>query len=534
MDRARLEQALIAADQAGDVQAARQLAAALRSPSPPPAQPAAPAQPSRGEGIARQVARTGRAIGQGVASAGDLIQQGIGLGDTPAPWSPVNILAEPFRQAGVKIPTPSGLVTQLTEHEMLEPQTRGERIADDVVRGGAAALVGTPGAGIARAGGGAVSKLLAASSPVRQAVAGSAAGGASGIAREAGVGQTGQAIAGLVAGGAVAPKAIGTKKPEFVTPPGHSRGVAKILEGIAGKQSVEDLASIKNQRVVNEKVRRVIGLGPKDEITPKALQSVREQAGEVYERVASAGEIVPDQVYAKQLASLLTESRKVGGVFKGANVGSTNQIQELVSSLWQPKFNAKSTVEYIKQLRDDAKSNLSQFNTDPQRRALGKAQQKASGILESQLERHLQSSGNGKLYGEYRNARELIAKTYTIEKALNPANGNVSALKLAKDVQKGKPLSGELRQIGEAATATPKAFKTLDNSRPGFSPLDVYGAGGLGGLGLAATGDPISLLAGAVVPLGRAAARNVLLNPPSARDIRAPLLGTMAQENSER
>lgn len=348
----------------------------------------------------------------------------------------------------------------------------------------------------------------------RQAGSAVAGAGAGQAAAEAGLGTTGQIIANVAAGGVTAPRKAPTS--DFAAPPENVRGVRKVLEGVAGKQSVEDLASIKNQSVVNAKAKAAIGLGKKDQLTPDALKSVRDEAGKVYEKVASAGEIQTDRTYAKQLTDMLAETTKVGKDFKGANVGANKQIGELVQTLWQDKFDARNAVDYIKQLRDDSKDNLSKFNTDPARKALGKSQRRAADILEEMVGRNLKQAGNGKLAKEWKNARELIAKTYTIEGALNPSTGNVSAAKLAKQFQKGKPLSGELKEVAAAATKTPKAFKdaAVNTSKPGFSPLDMYGGGGLGLGASLLLGDPTGLAAGLAVPAARGVARNMLLAPP--------------------
>jgi len=78
----------------------------------------------------------------------------------------------------------------------------------------------------------------------------------------------------------------------------------------------------------------------------------------------------------------------------------------------------------------------------------------------------------------FREARQTIAKTYSVENALNVKTGTIDAKKLAAQLQKGKPLSGELKQVGEFGTAFPTAVKTPETmgSIPQISPLDVGGA----------------------------------------------------------
>ena len=102
-----------------------------------------------------------------------------------------------------------------------------------------------------------------------------------------------------------------------------------------------------------------------------------------------------------------------------------------------------------------------------------------------------------------RESRQLIAKTYSVENALNPASGTVDAKMLAGQLAKGKPLSGELKEAASFAAQFPKAAQPIEamGSLPQLSPLD-YLAGG----GLAATlGNPLALAAIMGRPMARAA-----------------------------
>jgi hypothetical protein len=122
------------------------------------------------------------------------------------------------------------------------------------------------------------------------------------------------------------------------------------------------------------------------------------------------------------------------------------------------------------------------------------------------LERAAEASGKPEILSKYLNARATIAKSYSVEKALNAATGNVSALKLGVQLSKGKPLSGDIKKVGEFGAQFPKAARELNESLPGVSPLDYALGGGLG----VATGNP-GLMAAA---LGRPAVRSLILSKP--------------------
>jgi hypothetical protein len=110
----------------------------------------------------------------------------------------------------------------------------------------------------------------------------------------------------------------------------------------------------------------------------------------------------------------------------------------------------------------------------------------------------------------YREARKLIAKTYTVQKALNAETGDVSAQTLARELGKGKPLSGDILTAAQAGAAFPKATQALKETPKALSPLD-FGAAGLGLMG--SGGNPLA----AAGLIARPAARAALLSSPAQR-----------------
>ena len=139
--------------------------------------------------------------------------------------------------------------------------------------------------------------------------------------------------------------------------------------------------------------------------------------------------------------------------------------------------------------------------------SLGKANKEAAKVLENTIENHLANTKQTDLLEKFRDARQLIAKTYTVEKALNQTTGTVDAKKLAAQLQKGKPLSGELKSVAEFGQAFPKAVQTPETmgSLPQFNPLDYFA-----GLVVGGTTGP----AGATAAFARPALRSVALSQP--------------------
>lgn len=302
------------------------------------------------------------------------------------------------------------------------------------------------------------------------------------------------------------------RKEGYVVPPATTNPslLNRTLEGAAGKITTAQLAAMKNQDATNALARRAVGLSNDVPITPETLTGLRASAGKVYEQIGNAGDIVADSQYLDDLAALGNSVDEIAKSFPEANVGASKEIGKLVDSMLQDKFSSKSALEYVKQLRNQAKLNLSPLAAaDPSKQALGMAQREAAGALEDMIMRHLVANGDEEVAQMFGQARKLIAVSHTIENALNESTGNVKATELAGQLKRGKPLSGELEIAAKFAQAFPKAAREVTESMPGISPLDFYASGGASAL----TGNLLPML----YPAARMAIRHALLTGPGQK-----------------
>lgn len=265
------------------------------------------------------------------------------------------------------------------------------------------------------------------------------------------------------------------------------------LEGFAGKIKTGQAASIKNQAVTNELARKGLGIDADTPITKDLLTEIRGAAGKAYEAIRGAGDIVADKQFGTDLARI---TQRFQGAAKDFPELAGDDVAKIVASVNKPQFTADSAVDAISILRDKASSAYAKGEKD-----LGGAYRSASKALEDAIERKLIESGDTATLKGFQDARKLIAKTYTVEKALNQS-GNVNAQKLAADLGKGKPLSGELKTIAEFAATFKKAAQNVDGigSVPAVSPLDAA-------VGVMAGGLP-----GAAWFVGRPATRGLILS----------------------
>jgi hypothetical protein len=270
----------------------------------------------------------------------------------------------------------------------------------------------------------------------------------------------------------------------------------RLMEGFAGKQTTAQAASVRNQEVTNTLARRALGLADDAPITPEALRAVRQEAGRAYQALDEIP-ITADVHYGRALQALTSRQSQAAQGFPGRGA---DPLAAEVQALWQPEFTGGQALAKISLLRDQAKAAFRAGDG-----SLARGLNGAASALEDVLDRNLQQMGNPQLLQNYRAARAQIARAHTVERALNPGTGNVSARVLGKEIAKGKPLTGELRAAGQTGLAFPKATAEVNESMPGVSPLDFA----VGGLSTAA-GSP----AGWGMLFGRPLVRNALLSAP--------------------
>jgi hypothetical protein len=271
--------------------------------------------------------------------------------------------------------------------------------------------------------------------------------------------------------------------------------------------SAVPVASIRNQDVTNKLAAKSLGLADDAVITPDLLKSVRDKAGQVYASISNAGMIVPKKAYHDALDKAGEAAVKAEMNFPNE---TSKKILETIGSVRKDAFDAGSAVSRISQLRTEADVAYRAGNKD-----LGKATKDAANALEDAIESHLKDLNQPDALNKFKDARQLIAKTYTIEKALNPKTGSVDAKALAARLKAGKPMSGELKEIGEFGLAFPKASQMPEKigGTIGISPLDYTMAGLTGSASYLGGEDKESSALNAAIALGlRPAARKAVLS----------------------
>lgn len=272
----------------------------------------------------------------------------------------------------------------------------------------------------------------------------------------------------------------------YVIPPSQMKPSwgMRALESISGKAETANVASMKNQEVTNKLARQSLGLAPEVPLSKESMKSYRRaQHGMGYDPVRDVGIINLGKSFNTSLDDIIKANTGEGSIPAAEN----KQVTELVNSYKTKDLtfvNSSDLVDAIRVLRENADEAFGKGET-----ALGKANRKIASTYEDALDNALQQFKQPELLQNYRNARQNIAKSFTVGDAIKEGSGNVDAKKLAAALQKEKPLSGELEtaarfgNVFRQSAKTPEEIGSVVNN---LRPVSAVIGGSVGGLPAAA------------------------------------------------
>lgn len=313
----------------------------------------------------------------------------------------------------------------------------------------------------------------------------------------------------------------------------------RLVEMLGGKVGTAQEASVRNQATTNKLAARSLGLSEDAPITLDSLNAVRAEAGKAYDQVRQVGPVKPDQQFADDVGAVRERISGVDKDFPGSEPSpllkqiatlthTTSATDPLTLNKLPVTFDANAAVTKIKQLRDAA--DVAGRSGD---KGLASGYKDLSDALESQIGRSLQArvaagdkSIDPNAVANFQAARQQIAKTYTVQKALNPANSDVSTASLASQ-NKAKPgvMSGDLLTAANFGGAYEKAAQSpakigsagVNHLEGGLTGIAALLGGMLGGHsehGMLGTAAGVGL--GLGLPFARRGAVNYALGPGQA------------------
>lgn len=290
----------------------------------------------------------------------------------------------------------------------------------------------------------------------------------------------------------------------YVVTPGSVAPTGKnvLSERIAGKTTLEQLASVKNQTVTDKIVRKAAGLDETAPLTSDAMKAIRaEEYVKGYEPVKQIGKIATDDTYLNDLINI--ENKHIGPnrSFEGA---VPPDVEKLVKTYTVGDFNSADAVNAAKTLKEQANGAFKRGETE-----IGQAKLEVVKALENQIGRTLESIGTPEtlaMLDQFKTSRQRMAISHTIEDAIREGSGSVDAKKLAADIQKGRYMTGDLKTAAEFANVFPRVSQAASAiGTPGASTmLQNSLSGALASAGGAAFGSQYGGTAaalGAMLPL---------------------------------
>jgi hypothetical protein len=310
----------------------------------------------------------------------------------------------------------------------------------------------------------------------------------------------------------------------YVATPGSVSPTGKnvVAERMAGKTHLEQLASVQNQTVTDKLARRAAGLPETAPLTSATMQDIRKvEYAKGYEPVKKLGQIKTDEAFLGDLINVESKYTGAAGSFPEA---IPEQVTNLVKNFTKDKFDAGDAVDVTRKLREQAKADFKRGEND-----LGMARISVSNALENQIERALTSANRpdaATILEQFKASRQRMAVSHTIEDAIKEGGGSVIASKLARDIQSGKYVSGDIKTIAEFSNVFPRVSQTPSQiGTPGAGTM--MGRSLSGGAGAAAgfamggpTGAGFGGALGAIAPeMVSAGMRNYLLSPTGQRNL---------------
>lgn len=294
----------------------------------------------------------------------------------------------------------------------------------------------------------------------------------------------------------------------IVVPPSELGRGSDTIASVGGKAATQQQAAKRNQFGWQRAAREDIGLsGEALPISRKELLSIREEAGAPYREIQTIQREAEVQLQDR-LRELAKESDPHAALIKMEEPAMKESLSILTTL-------AAADVDALKESRKAAQNaRRAFFAGDPKSYETWQRAKAESESLEGAIERAAASLRDDSLLNRLKESRRKIAKTYSVEEAVNPGNGFVDPAEFGRQLLNGEALSGNLEKIAKFQLAFRR--EAVEAGR-----VPAPGVGNIGAMattGMASRGDVPGVI-GAVV------------NATAGRPARAFLLSDMVQDS---
>lgn len=273
---------------------------------------------------------------------------------------------------------------------------------------------------------------------------------------------------------------------------------SKATAAVAGPRGLEALANVNKNRV-REIALNEMGLPRTTQLDSKvAFNDARLKVAQPYSEIRKLPIQRADAAIVDALEALRPATSLIG---KERSATQMNNLVDDAIKKTQGGLTGAELLDNISSLRKDAQRTYRNQNATPAQIDVADTNL----AIASQLEAMIESSVfNPKLLGQFRDARQKMARTYAYEGATDLNTGMVDVGKLARITAKDNALTGDIAALGKVAGNFPDVFTTQAAggifTAPRIARSTVGGAAGA--LAGAPFGAPGSLIG---VALGSAA-----------------------------
>lgn len=287
---------------------------------------------------------------------------------------------------------------------------------------------------------------------------------------------------------------------------------ARAYSAAAGPRGPEALA-LANKPRVTEIAKNELGLDPTTSLTSDAYSTARANLAAPYDEVRKLPTMVADETALKNLNDLRKNDKLIGGEGVAKKV---NKLVDDAIAKTQAGLTGAELLDNVRNLRSDAKKIYNNQNATPKQVAVADANLAIANQLESMIESNI---SNPKLLGQFRDARQKMARTYVYEGATDFNTGMVDVSKLARITSKDNALTGDIASLGKIAGNFPDVFTTQAASK--FYDLPRLTRSGIGGATGALMGSPFGM-AGSIVGMAAGTALGELGGAAAAKRMASP------------
>jgi hypothetical protein len=304
----------------------------------------------------------------------------------------------------------------------------------------------------------------------------------------------------------------------------------KLTTMIAGEKGVEAITAA-NKGAVRKVALDEMGLPPTTQLNGEAaFKQARTQVDQPYREVKKLPIQQADDAMIQRLEAIRSDLDVIGAKEYAPAI---SKIVDDAIAKTQTGLTGDTLLKNISVLRERAKKTYNNKSATTEALDIADTNLRIATELESMIDG---SIANPKLLGEYRDARQKMARIYTYEAATDFNTGMVDVSKLARLTSSNNALTGNIASLGKIAGNFPDVFTT--KAATPFNKAVAIGrtgaAGTLGGLaGYALGQDYVSAALGSVLgagagKIGQSFAANRLASPEyqaglQLRDARIPV-----------